>query len=149
MQPAFFLAGNRARDDVDVVVLKNMFTSTTSLHKDFVTVVLDSFLVNCFEKIVMATNSSGLSSNYLLVSEERRKRERRERERARIKKRRASEGDRQRERVRDRQRRRNSSEERRETERVRARENRRGRRERELQIQRERQPNSSILTEGE
>ena len=80
MQPAFFLAGNRARDDVDVVVLKNMFTSTTSLHKDFVTVVLDSFLVNCFEKIVMATNSSGLSSNYLLVSEERRKRERRERE---------------------------------------------------------------------
>ena len=25
------------------------------------------FLVNCFEKIVMATNNSGLNSNYLLV----------------------------------------------------------------------------------
>ena len=149
MQPAFFLEGNRARDGVDVVLFKNMFTSTTSLHKDFVTVVLDSFLVNYFEKIIMATNNSGLNSNYLLVSEERRERERRERERARINRRRASEEDRQRERVRDRQRRRNSSEERRKTERVRARENRRRRRERELQIQRERQPNSSISTEGE
>ena len=97
----------------------------------------------------MATNNSGLNSNYLLVSEERRERERRERERARINRRRASEDDRQRERVRDRQRRRNSSEERHETERVRARENRRRRRERELQVQRERQPNSSISTEGE
>ena len=40
MQPAFFLAGNRARNGVAVVAFKNMFTSTTSLHKDFVTVVL-------------------------------------------------------------------------------------------------------------
>ena len=44
-----------------VVAFKNMFTSTTSLHKDFVTVVLDSFLVNSFEKIIMATNNSGLN----------------------------------------------------------------------------------------
>ena len=50
------------------------------------------FLVNCFEKIVMATNNSGLNSNYLLVSEERRERERRERHRVRIN-RRASEED--------------------------------------------------------
>ena len=40
MQPAFFLAGNRARNRVAVLAFKNMFTSTTSLHKDFVTVVL-------------------------------------------------------------------------------------------------------------
>ena len=40
VQPAFFLAGNRARNGVAVVAFKNMFTSTTSLHKDFVTVVL-------------------------------------------------------------------------------------------------------------
>ena len=40
VQPAFFLAGNRARNGVAVVVFKNMCTSTTSLHKDFVTVVL-------------------------------------------------------------------------------------------------------------
>ena len=33
------------------------------------------FLVNCFEEIVMATNNSGLDSNYLLVSEKRRERE--------------------------------------------------------------------------
>ena len=38
--PPFFLAGNRARNGVAVVAFKNMFTSTTSLHKDFVTVVL-------------------------------------------------------------------------------------------------------------
>ena len=33
------------------------------------------FLVNCFEEIVMATNNSGLDSNYLLVSEKRREKE--------------------------------------------------------------------------
>ena len=33
VQPAFFLAGNRARNGVAVVAFKNMFT--TSLHKDF------------------------------------------------------------------------------------------------------------------
>ena len=40
VQPGFFLAGNRARNGVAVVAFKNMLTSTTSLHKDFVTVVL-------------------------------------------------------------------------------------------------------------
>ena len=44
MQPTFFLAGNwagnRTRNGVAVVAFKNMFTSTTSLHKDFVTAVL-------------------------------------------------------------------------------------------------------------
>ena len=40
VQPAFFLAGNRIRNGVAVVAFKNMFTSTTLLHKDFVTVVL-------------------------------------------------------------------------------------------------------------
>ena len=69
---------------VAVVAFKNMFTSTTSLHKDFVTVVLGSFLVNCFEKIIMAANNSGLNSNYFLESEERRERERRKRHRVRI-----------------------------------------------------------------
>ena len=39
-QPAFFLAGNRARNGEAVAALKNIFTSTTSLHEDFVTVVL-------------------------------------------------------------------------------------------------------------
>ena len=43
VQPIVFLAGNRARIGVAVVAFKNMFTSTTSLRKDFVTVVL-SFL---------------------------------------------------------------------------------------------------------
>ena len=40
VQPAFFLAGNRARNGMAVVAFINMVTSTTSLHKDFVTVVL-------------------------------------------------------------------------------------------------------------
>ena len=52
---------------------------------------LSRFLVNCFEEIVMATNNSGLDSNYLLVSEKRRER-RRERHRVRNN-RRASEED--------------------------------------------------------
>ena len=39
VQP-FFLAGNCARNGVAVAAFKNMFTSTTSLHKDFVTIVL-------------------------------------------------------------------------------------------------------------
>ena len=39
VQP-FLLAENRVRNGVAVVAFKNMFTSTTSLHKDFVTVVL-------------------------------------------------------------------------------------------------------------
>ena len=38
--PPFSWPGNRARTGVAVVAFKNMFTSTTSLHKDFVTVVL-------------------------------------------------------------------------------------------------------------
>ena len=50
------------------------------------------FLVNCFEKIVMATNNDGFNLTYLLVSEQRQERERRERQRARIN-RRASEED--------------------------------------------------------
>ena len=40
------------RNGVAVVVFKNMFTSTTSLHKDFVTVVLVSsklFRKNCYD----------------------------------------------------------------------------------------------------
>ena len=49
------------------------------------------------EKIVMATNNSGLNSTYLLISEERRERERRERPRGRIISRRTSEEDRRRE----------------------------------------------------
>ena len=49
------------------------------------------------EKIVMATNNSGLNSTYLLISEERRERERRERPRGRIISRRPSEEDRRRE----------------------------------------------------
>ena len=57
MQPAFFLAGNRARNSVG-------FCDRSA-----------QFLVNCFEKIVMATNNSGLNLNHLLVSEERRERE--------------------------------------------------------------------------
>ena len=40
VQPAFFVAGNCTRNGVAVVAFKNMFTSTASLHKDFVTVVL-------------------------------------------------------------------------------------------------------------
>ena len=49
-----------------VVAFKNLSTlGTISRHKDFVTVVL----VNCFEKIVMATNNSGLNSTFLLISE--------------------------------------------------------------------------------
>ena len=49
------------------------------------------------EKIVMATNSSGLNTTYLLMSEERRERERRERPKATIVRRRASEEDHRRE----------------------------------------------------
>ena len=51
------------------------------------------------EKVVMATNNSGLNSAYLLISghEERRERERRERPRARTIRRRAREEDRPRE----------------------------------------------------
>ena len=83
MQPAFLLAGNRARNGVAVVAFKNMFTSTTLWHKDFVTVKL-SFYYTVSKKIGMVTNNSGLNSNYLLVSEKRRERERRERHRVRI-----------------------------------------------------------------
>ena len=79
MQPTFFLAGNRARNDVAVVAFKNMLTSTELLHcirilQGFC-VRRAQFLVNCFEEIVMATNNSELDSNYLLVSEKRRERE--------------------------------------------------------------------------
>ena len=51
------------------------------------------------EKIVMATNNSGLNSTYLLINghEERQQRERRERPRARTIRRRAREEDRPRE----------------------------------------------------
>ena len=38
--PPFSWPGNRARTGVAVVAFKNMFTSTTSLHKEFVPVVL-------------------------------------------------------------------------------------------------------------
>ena len=41
VQPAFFSAGNRPRNGAAVDAFKNMFTSTTSLLKDFVTVVLN------------------------------------------------------------------------------------------------------------
>ena len=45
------------------------------------------------EKIVTATNNSGLNTTYLLISEERREGERRERPRASIVRRRANEED--------------------------------------------------------
>ena len=48
-------------------------SKTTSLHKDFVSGELS--FNKLFEEIVMATNNSGLDSNYLLVSEKRRERE--------------------------------------------------------------------------
>ena len=72
-----------------LVYFRNLFSSILSIR------ICDrspQFLVNCFEKIVMSVNNSGLNSTYLLVSEERREKERRERYRARID-RRASEED--------------------------------------------------------
>ena len=76
MQPTCFLAGNRGRNDVAVVAFKNMFTSTELLHCIIGFCVRRAqFLVNRFEEIVMATNNSGLDSNYLLVSEKRGERE--------------------------------------------------------------------------
>ena len=74
-RPTCFLAGNRARNDVAVVAFKNMFTSTELLHYIRILCPGAQFLVNCFEEIVMATNNTGLDSNYLLLSEKRRERE--------------------------------------------------------------------------
>ena len=77
MQPAFFLAGNRARNGV-----AKSSRSKTCLFSSILSIrICDrsaQFPVNCFEKIFMATNNSGFNSIYiLLVSEERRKREKR------------------------------------------------------------------------
>jgi len=57
------------------VYFRNLFSSILSIR------ICDrgaQFIVNCFEKIVMATNDSGFFSTYLLVNEERPERERRE-----------------------------------------------------------------------
>ena len=58
-----------------LVYFGNLFSSILSIR------ICDrgaQFIVNCFEKIVMATNDSGFFSTYLLVNEERPERERRE-----------------------------------------------------------------------
>ena len=71
MQPTCFLAGNRARNDVVIVPFKNMFTVTELLH--CIRILCRESSVS--SKLFMATNNSGLDSNYLLVSEKRRERE--------------------------------------------------------------------------
>ena len=85
---AFFLAGNRTRnDEANVIAFKNLFTLETCFqHRFMFSSILTKricdrsaqFLVNFFEKIVMAAKNSGFYSTYLFVSEERRERERRE-----------------------------------------------------------------------
>ena len=88
VQSAFFLAGNRTRNgEANVIAFKNLFTLETCFQHRFmfssilIKRICDrsvQFLVNFFEKIVMAANNSGFYSTYLFVSEERRERERRE-----------------------------------------------------------------------
>ena len=96
VQPAFFLAKNRARNAggqrhrvQKLVYFRNSFSSILSIR---ISDRSAQFLVNCLGKIVMAANNSGFYSTFLRVSEERRERERRERHTARIN-RRASEED--------------------------------------------------------
>ena len=74
MQPAFSLEGNRARNDVAIVVQ----FKTCLLH--FIT---QGFCDSSghFHERIMATNNSGLNSTYLLIGEEQRKREKRQRAR--------------------------------------------------------------------
>ena len=88
VQSAFFLAGNRTRNgEANVIAFKNLFTLETCFQHRFMfsSILIKrirdrsaQFLVNFFEKIVMAANNSGFYSTYLFVSEERRERERRE-----------------------------------------------------------------------
>ena len=88
VQSAFFLAGNRTRNgEANVIAFKNLFILETCFqHRFMFSSILTKricdrsaqFLVNFFEKIVMAANNSGFYSTYLFVSEERRERERRE-----------------------------------------------------------------------
>ena len=88
VQSAVFLAGNRTRNgEANVIAFKNLFTLETCFqHRFMFSSILTKricdrsaqFLVNFFEKIVMAANNSGFYSTYLFVSEERRERERRE-----------------------------------------------------------------------
>ena len=65
MQPEFFLVGNRARNGVaNVIAFKNLFSSILSRR------ICDrsaQFLVNCLEKIFMATNKSGFNSSYMFA----------------------------------------------------------------------------------
>ena len=71
------------------VYIRNLFSSILSIR------ICDrsaQFLLNCFEKVVMATTNSGFYATFLPVSEERRERGKRERRKTRIN-RRASEED--------------------------------------------------------
>ena len=65
----------------NLVTLETCFQSILSIR------ICDcgaQFLVNCFQKIVIATNNSGFNSTYLLVSESEGKSKRQEMQRARI-----------------------------------------------------------------
>ena len=68
------------------VYIRNLFSSIRICDRSA------QFLLNCFEKVVMATTNSGFYSTFLSVSEERRERGKRERRKTRIN-RRASEED--------------------------------------------------------
>ena len=79
VQSAFFLAGNRTRNgEASVIAFKNLFTLETCFqHRFMFSSILTKriydrsaqFLLNFFEKIVMAANNSGFYSTYLFVSE--------------------------------------------------------------------------------